>query len=166
MSAETVTLPMLREDLHIEKGSSFINGAPSWLIHDPLRNQFFKIGETTFELLSVWKETSLDAFCKLVATRFGRAVKKEEVEETIKFLYSNQLTENPPGDDYNSFLEQEKAKKRGLGSTIIHNYLFFKIPLFNPQTLLDVTWPIVRFLFSKGAIFMLLLLGIVALYLV
>jgi len=166
MSDQTNILPLLREDIRIEKGGSFLDGAPSWLIHDPLRNKFFRIGEVTFELLSLWQTVSVDSFCKLLETDFHRQIEKQEVEETVKFLYENQLTEKPPSDDYNSFHEQEGAGKKGLGATIIHSYLFFKIPLFNPQFILNACWPFVRFLFSKSALVLLSFMGLLALYLV
>ena len=159
-------LPMLREDLRIERGGCFLNGAPSWLIHDPLRNQFFRIGEATFEILSLWRGISLPAFCKLASEHLRKSIEKDDVEETIKFLYSNQLTEEPPSGSSASYYEQEKARKKGLGSTILHGYLFFKIPLFNPQSILDAGWPFVRFFFTKTAIQVFSLLAILSLYLV
>ncbi len=161
-----INLPALREDLEIEAGGCFLNGAPSWLIHDPLRNNFFRVGKETFEILSVWKDTTISSFCKLASEKLKRTVHKEEVDETTKFLYANQLTQEPIGGDYKSFVEQEVAKKKGLGSMIIHSYLFFKIPLLNPQIILDICWPYVRFLFSKIAILIFALMAVLSLYLV
>lgn len=166
MQPEARKLPLLREELRIEKGGCFFNGAPSWLIHDPLRNQFFRVGEATFEILSSWQNISLPAFCKLVSSQLQKSVEQDDVEEIIKFLYANQLTEESPSGDSASFHEQAKSQKKGFGSSILHGYLFFKIPLFNPQPILDFTWPYVRFLFSKIAIQAFVLLAILALYLV
>lgn len=166
MDTREKLLPMLREDLRVEKGGCFLNGAPSWLIHDPLRNQFFRVGEATFELLSLWRGISLPAFCKLASEHLRKSIEKDDVEETIKFLYSNQLTEEPPSGDSASYYEQENARKKGLGSIILHGYLFFKIPLFNPQPVLDAGWPFVRFLCTKTAIQTFSLLAILSLYLV
>jgi len=166
MQAESKKLPLLREDLRIEEGGCFLNGAPSWLIHDPLRNQFFRIGEATFEVLGSWQNISLSAFCKLTSNHLNKSVKQDDVEEIVKFLYSNQLTEESPSGDSVSFSEQEKSQKKGISSSILHGYLFFKIPLFNPQPILDFTWTFVRLLFTKAAVQVFVMLAVLALYLV
>ena len=163
---DEMSLPALREDLSIENGGCFLNGAPSWLIYDPIRNQFFRIGELTFELLSIWKSLSLSDFAQIASRHLQRKIEPVEIEETAKFLFANQLTDEPTNESYMSFVEQEKARRKSLSSKIIHSYLFFRIPLFKPQKILDFFWPYVSFLFTKGAAITYVLLAVISLYLV
>jgi putative peptide zinc metalloprotease protein len=39
-----LALPALREDLGLHPGPTLKTGAPSWMIEDPLRGRFYRIG--------------------------------------------------------------------------------------------------------------------------
>tara|TARA_B110000914_G_C15477228_1_gene453741 strand:- start:1076 stop:1282 length:207 start_codon:yes stop_codon:yes gene_type:complete len=47
-------VPFLREDLQLLPGSTAEDGSPSWLLYDVLRNKYFSLGKTAFQLLSHW----------------------------------------------------------------------------------------------------------------
>jgi len=51
---EDITLPVLRHDLQLLEGPVALDGSPSWIILDPLRNKYFYIGWAAFQLLSRW----------------------------------------------------------------------------------------------------------------
>ena len=163
---EDKVLPILREDLLIEPAGAFLNGAPSWLIHDQIRNRFFRIGQSTLEILSSWRAVKIQDFIDSLSHHFGREINHEEVDDVAKFLYANSLTEMSPGENHKAFHDQEKSRKKSFTSAIIHNYLFFRIPLFNPSKVLDACWPFVRPFFSTAAIVILFLLAVISLYLV
>ncbi len=159
-------LPKLREDLIIEPAGSFLNGSPSWLIHDPVRGQFFRIGQSTLELLSLWKSVSLEQFSEFASKHLQKEISTDEIEELVKFAFANNLTVEPAGGDYTAFAKQQKAKQKGLLSTLTHSYLFFRIPLFNPQPILDFMWPFMRLFFTRTTLIALAFLMVVSLYLV
>ena len=159
-------LPELRDDLIIEKAGPSWNGAPSWLIHDPLTNRFYRIGQETLELLGVWSKTSLDWFTLQASKKLGRPINKDDVDALCQFLFANRLTTTPPSGDFHLYHQQAQAQKKGLFQSLIHNYLFFRIPLLRPQKHLDAAWPIVRPLFSSGFVICMILLTLIALYLV
>ena len=48
-------LPRLREDLALLPGPSLPDGQPSWTLHDPARNLFFRIDWPSFEILQRWQ---------------------------------------------------------------------------------------------------------------
>jgi len=165
-SAAQVNLPPLREDLSIEQGGTFPGGAPSWLLHDPIQNRFFRIGRDTLELLCIWKSWSVEKFTKFASRKISRNVSPQEVEELARFLHANNLIDPLDGDSSSNFTKQEQAKKKSVLSTLVHSYLFFKIPLFNPQPILDALWPAARFLFTRGMVVFLGIMLLIALYLV
>ncbi len=111
---EDKILPTLREDLLIEPAGSFINGAPSWLIHDQMRNRFFRIGESTLEILSLWTAVKMQDFIDNFKRYSGRETNEEEVHDVVKFLFANSLTELSTSGDYKAFYNQEKSRKKML----------------------------------------------------
>ena len=46
--------PRLREELALYPGPRLADGQPSWVLHDPVRNLFFRLDWLTFECLSHW----------------------------------------------------------------------------------------------------------------
>ena len=147
--SDDVFLPALREDLKIEQGGVLRNGSPSWLIQDPLRNRYFRIALENFELLNLWRVMEVKQFIDYASHKLRRLVKQAEIDELCKFLLGNGLCLEATGGDYNAFYQQESASNRGWMSLIIHNYLFFKIPLVRPQGFLDAIWPLVGCLFTR-----------------
>jgi len=161
-----VNLPPLREDLSIEQGGPFPHGAPSWLVHDPVQNKFYRIGRDTLEMLGIWKLVSVEKFTELASRKASREVTAQEVEELAKFLHANNLVDPFETNSSSNFLNQEKARQKGFLSTLVHNYLFFKIPLFSPQPMLDGLWPVAKFLFTRGMVVFLAAMLLIAVYLV
>ena len=53
--------PELREELDLLPGPTLPDGQPSWTLHDPVRNQFFRIDWPTFEVLQRWGQGDADA---------------------------------------------------------------------------------------------------------
>jgi putative peptide zinc metalloprotease protein len=49
-----MALPALREDLDLLPGPTLADGQPSWTLHDPARNLFFRIDWPTFEVMQRW----------------------------------------------------------------------------------------------------------------
>ena len=50
----SLALPLLREELDLFDGPAMVDGQPSWTLHDPVRNLFFRIDWSTFEILQRW----------------------------------------------------------------------------------------------------------------
>ena len=44
----------LREEIAIFPGPAAFDGSPSWTLHDPSSNRFYRLGWREFELLSRW----------------------------------------------------------------------------------------------------------------
>lgn len=50
-AAPAQVLPRLRDDLSLLPGPAAENGGPTWTIHDPVRNRYYRIGAEAFALL-------------------------------------------------------------------------------------------------------------------
>ena len=154
-------LPPLRQDLKLLPGPVQSDGSPTWRIQDAIRNRFFQIGWLEFELLSRWDEVADGrTLIARVAAQTTLEPQPAELAELLEFLGRNQLL---LGIDRRA---QQGLKRRWLAGvrpwqeTLLHHYLFFRIPLVRPSGFLDATLPLARALVHP---FMLAVLAAVAL---
>jgi putative peptide zinc metalloprotease protein len=159
-------LPPLRQELRLHPGPAAPDGAPSWLLHDPPRNRFFRIGWAEFELLRRWEGQGAEGLLALVNTETPLRIGMAHLEALVQFLSVNQLLAGS-GEAFRDRLEQRLNQGRqGLGTWLLHHYLFFRIPLARPDAFLQRTLPLVRFLFTPAAFKGLLLLTLLGLFLI
>ncbi|MEP1209400.1 MAG: hypothetical protein ABJM29_02350 [Rhizobiaceae bacterium] len=163
---EDASLPILRDDLEIVPSAAQTNGAPSWVIFDPVSNRYFEIGRELLDMLMLWRAGSVQSLMRRIKAEFGRDVTREEIGDATHFLISNALVRDIPGNDYKTMAEKNESAKKSLLATAMHSYLFFRIPLFRPDRILRATWWMVSPLFTRTAVWIFALLGITGLYLV
>lgn len=157
-------LPFLREDLHLQKGMSAEDGAPTWMIYDALRNRYFKIGKEAFDALSLWQPgITIGDFVKY-AHEVNPFVKEEDVNELVKFLRLNQLVDASSSSQMELLKQTYKTSQKSLWSWLIHNYLFIRIPLFRPDGFLKKTWPFVRHFYEDRSLKFIRLLGVIGIF--
>ena len=158
---EDLALPVLRDDLQILSGTPTAEGVPTWNILDPVRQQYFQIGWSAFQLLSQWHLRSATRLIDVVSRTTTVKVTQCDVMELIQFLYRHNLTRDAPvGGGQGFFAQAEQAKQHWL-LKLLHNYLFFRIPLLNPDRFLKRTLPLVVPLFTKTALICVVLLGVI-----
>ena len=163
---EAQPLPVLRDDLQILPGAAQPNGAPSWVVFDTVANTYFEIGREMLDMLILWRAGTVEKLIRRVRSEFGRIVSKDEVNEAIHFLISNALVRDIPGNDFAMMAAKVKAEKKSWFSTAMHSYLFFRIPLVRPDRFLQATWPFVKPLFTRLAVFIYVVIGCAGLFLV
>ena len=141
-------VPYLRQDLKLSEGPKKEDGSSSWLLYDSLRNKYFSINKNAFDLLNNWSSGSqLEDFIKKInGTKL--LVTKEEISEFINFLDQNNLTIKKTSEEVKSLVVQKNKPNKHWLLKLIHNYLFFKIPLVRPGTWLQRSLPIALFLSS------------------
>jgi putative peptide zinc metalloprotease protein len=152
-----VPLPALREDLRLENASANRDGSPSWMIHDPARNRFFRIGWLEFELLARWDAGNADALVARVRAETPLEPDADDVAALIRFLEHYQLLQARSARDTARLTTQRDQLRPSVWRHVLHNYLFFRVPLVRPQRFLDATLPYVSFLLRP------LTLGLIAL---
>ncbi|MBF0622950.1 MAG: efflux RND transporter periplasmic adaptor subunit [Magnetococcales bacterium] len=164
---ELTTLPPLRQELGLFPGPRQPDGSPTWSVHDPIRNRFFRIGWLEFEILKRWDRIGdADPLIEEVLTQTTLRINKSHLEQLLKFLMVNQLLQSKGGETSKKFASQIAASKQNIFSWLLHHYLFFRIPLLKPNKFLEATLPHVRFFFTKRFIKLLIPLALIGLYLV
>jgi len=53
-------LPPLREEIGISRGPAALDGSPTWTLHDPAVNRFYRLGWPEFEIVSRWDSRDAD----------------------------------------------------------------------------------------------------------
>jgi putative peptide zinc metalloprotease protein len=162
--AKPIPLPVLREDIRLLKDAASPSGAPRWLIHDPVRDSFFEIGLEAFQLMSLWSGTGTAAeLASRVSDQTGRSVTESEVVTFAHFLVQMRLTLDAPGG-WRELSGSAASQRHGIGHQLLHNYLFFKLPLVQPAAFLQATLPFVRAFASKGILAVYAVLTLIGLY--
>ena len=163
---EDITLPVLRHDLQLLEGPVALDGSPSWIILDPLRNKYFYIGWAAFQLLSRWSVGKASILIEKIKQETTLDVHDDDIQSLLSFLFANSLTLNSANDTSNDYLEQYLASKPSFLMWLIHNYLFIKIPLVKPTVFLRKTLVYFEPFFSITTTALLAFLGLVGLYMV
>ena len=139
-----MALPALRQELDLLPGPTLPDGQPSWSLHDPVRNTFFRVDWPTLEILQRWDMNDPAAIAHDVNAHTTLDIAPEDVQQVVEFLVNNQLVQtsgiNPPEK-----LARRLADMQGTPlKWLLHHYLFFRIPLVKPDAWLQGWLPVAR----------------------
>ncbi len=129
-------LPSLRTELILEPVQFDKRGQPGWVLQDPVRGKYFKLGWLEFELLTRWNSKSVDELIRRTNSETTLRANNSHVESLLSMLKSNELIRTETIDDVRSL----EAKARGAKSTVLKTAfsftMFYRKPLINPDALL------------------------------
>jgi len=152
-------LPPLRQELELIAGPTGANGSPGWLLHDPVRNQYFQIDWVSVELLRAWGPMPPQALLAALQAQGRVAAGTADLDALLQFLSHHQLLQPAPG----LAAQWAQSRRRMAGhwwAWLLHNYLFFRIPLLRPDAFLGRALPAVRPLFTRGFAVLTVLAGL------
>ncbi|MBR9971309.1 biotin/lipoyl-binding protein [Magnetospirillum sulfuroxidans] len=143
-------LPPLRDELVLHAGPTAGDGSPTWTLHDPARNRYFRLSWQAFEILSRWDAGDLDTVAQRVNAETTLNLDAEDVEAMARFIVGNFLT-RPGVDGTARLLQAAKATQHSWGQWLLHHYLFFRIPLVRPDHWLGQSLPHLAWIFRPAA---------------
>lgn len=160
-------LPAIRQDLELHRGPVVKGLGSTWRIRDPSRNRFFDIGRFEFIALSEWVPgINLPQLAERVSAGSGELVGEEHLLPFLSFLQQNELL-SPKNAEVRKFLRERKAEsKPKLWKWLLHNYLFIRVPLFNPERMLQWLLPRVGWIYSRPTLLAMIGLALLDLYLI
>jgi putative peptide zinc metalloprotease protein len=130
----TSPLPRPRSDLLFTPVQE--NRRTLYIIEDPVRNLFFRVGREEYLLISsLGQADSLPELLEMVAEKSGVTLTPEQAQTIFTWLASRQLLQADNAAPLLGAIAQEKALAK-LKSLQRLNLITFKIPLFNPDPLL------------------------------
>ena len=150
MSAETKPLPRCRPDLVIR-----CTGEGEYVVKLPVSGKYFRIGEVEqFLLTQLDGEKPAGAVCRAFEQQFGESLSTADLDEfigTIKPMGLLARTGEPGESEEQAAAGQAvedddpETGKNGGGSI-----LFFRRTLFNPDWMLNLLEPPLRFVWTRG----------------
>jgi putative peptide zinc metalloprotease protein len=132
---DSLTLPRLREDLSLHDGPIQQDGSPTWMIEDPLRGRYFRLGWLEMEMLRRWHLGDAAAVLQAVTNETLLRPTLEEVLAVRQFLSVHQLL----ADAGNVRPTQRSDAAKGWLTQLLHHYLMVRLPLVNPDRFLAAT---------------------------
>ena len=140
--------PALREELDLLAGPVLPDGQPSWTLHDPVRNLFFQLDWASFEVFKRWHFGAVDAIVRDVNAQTTLTLHQEDVNALFQFAQRNDLLEPLP-HSADTLAERWQSRRSSWMQWLLHNYLFFRVPLIKPDRWLTRWAPRLDFLFSR-----------------
>lgn len=161
---EKQPLPGFRRDLKVFEGPEAPDGSPTYNLQDPVKGKFFLF---TWAEYLIWERTRPgiyleDLMQNLHATTTLR-VDKAQVHAFLVDCLQSGLLAAPVSSEH--LIQLRMQQKTNLFSWLLYNYLFLRIPLFNPDAFLARTLVYVRFLGSNAAFFLYGAIGCIGLLL-
>jgi putative peptide zinc metalloprotease protein len=106
-----------------------------------------------------------DQLAEQVSAEVDAEVDASQILPLIAFLRENELL--APVAEVRDFLRQKRLKNTpGLWGWLLHNYLFFRMPLLRPEPMLDWLVAHTRWIYSKGMLWFMLLLAVIDIHLI
>lgn len=136
-----MSLPALRDDLQLSEAAPAFDGSPQWVLNDPLRGRYFKLGEAAVRLLRHWSRGDAPRVLAAANGGAGRALGEGELEQLLRFLREHDLIAPSDAEQRASYAAKAEARQHSLWQKALHQYLFFRIPLWRPDPFLNRTWP-------------------------
>jgi putative peptide zinc metalloprotease protein len=130
-------LPALRQDLSLHPGPQSEDGSPTWTLHDPAANRFYRLGWAAFEILARWPLGNPQAILAAVRRDTTLQPEDDDVKALLEFLARHHLIDAQGPADTKRLAIAHSATKLSRGKWLLKNYLFFRLPLFRPMPTLD-----------------------------
>jgi putative peptide zinc metalloprotease protein len=156
-------LPPLREELDLLPGPSLSDGQPSWTLHDPVRNLFFRIDWPTLEILQRWDMDSPEQIAADVSSHTTLELMADDVLQVAQFLVMHQLVKNSAVGTARKMAQQWSNIQGSPIKWLLHHYLFFRIPLVKPDAWLTKYLPLAHWFVGKTFLILSLLAAAVGL---
>lgn len=144
-------LPTLRPNLQFNRGTPTPDGVPTWTIVDPIRNRYFQIEWPVYQMIQRWSAGTIEKLHAAMTKDTTCHTTIADVEDLVKFLYTNNLTEQSASGKHTDYQTQAQAGEHNWLMWVVHHYLFIKIPLVHPHNFLKSTLPFVEPFYTRIA---------------
>ncbi|MGE5468494.1 MAG: HlyD family efflux transporter periplasmic adaptor subunit [Ignavibacteria bacterium] len=142
-------LPPLRQELSLHEGPVADNGAPTWVLQDPVRHRYFRIEWLPFEILSRWQLGDGELIAAAVERETTLAATPDDVAAVLRFMLENELLQLGGAAGTAWYADKARRRRPGAWSWLLHHYLFFRVPLLRPDAWLARHQHRLDFLYSR-----------------
>ena len=140
-----IPLPVLRPDLDFFPGPAAPDGSPTYTMYDPVMRTYDKVSWAAMAILERLRSPgTLDALLKDVAGSTTLRLIGKDVMDFCAVLVRQGLTRDMPVRAVQVLNTVADSRRVRVWKWLIHNYLYFRIPLLKPDAFLSRTLPLVR----------------------
>ncbi len=157
-------LPSLRQELTLAESPTSADGSPVWTLYDPSAHRFYQLSWPAFEILSRWSLGDVAAIVSAVRRETTLRIDANDVLALIQFLITHQLTIATTATDTQRLLDVRQRQKVSSAMWLLKHYLFIRVPLFRPMSLLRIISPNLQWLFHRTFWRITIIAGIAGLY--
>ncbi len=136
-----MSLPSLRADLQLSTAAPALDGSPRWTLADPVRGRYFKLGAAAMRLLRHWSLGDPEQVLRAANREPGLPLDGVALEQLLEFLRGHDLISALDPSQRASYSLKAAAQRQSLWQILLHQYLFFRIPLWRPDVFLNRAWP-------------------------
>ncbi|MBB3243211.1 putative peptide zinc metalloprotease protein [Pseudomonas sp. Tn43] len=136
-----MNLPSLRADLQLSTAAPALDGSPRWTLADPVRGRYFKLGAAAMRLLRHWSLGDPEHVLRAANREPGLPLDDVALEQLLAFLRGHDLISALDPSQRASYSLKAAAQRQSLWQILLHQYLFFRIPLWRPDAFLNRAWP-------------------------
>lgn len=158
--------PQLREELALYPGPRALDGTPTWTLHDPSTNRYYRLGWLEFECLQYWSLADAEQIALAIEQTVPIHATADSVSTFVQFLERHHLLKPIGAKNSQQLVQFKKATETGFWTWLLHNYLFLRIPLIRPNRFLQGVIKQLNWLFCFNTIRILIIAGCLALYLI
>lgn len=134
-------LPALRDDLQLSAAAPALDGSPQWTLADSVAGRYFKLNGSAIRLLRHWALGDDQQVLAAANREPGIPLQVEELDDFLHFLRTHDLVSGADAEQRASYGLKSAARRQSLFKKILHQYLFFRIPLWRPDPFLNRSWP-------------------------
>ena len=155
-----------RPDLRIERIGYL--GTGYWIVKDPVALRYFRLTKEQFSVLEGLESASTlnEVHEKLQIENPAIPVKVSDVQRLVADLHEKNLLYTTRQGQGRPLLHLQKKNERKELLQTVKNFLFLKLPGFDPEQILDAIYPFFRWMYSKWAVAITLLISTAAILLV
>lgn len=106
-----------------------------------MRGRYFKLGAAAMRLLRHWSLGDPEQVLRAANREPGLPLDGAELEQLLGFLRCHDLISALDPQQRASYSLKAAAQRQTLWQVLLHQYLFFRIPLWRPDAFLNRAWP-------------------------
>ncbi|MEY3668856.1 MAG: hypothetical protein RL258_251, partial [Pseudomonadota bacterium] len=129
--------PQLRSDLQCTYAVDRRTGEPMATLSDPSRNLFFQLDWPSLEVLQRWSLGSPEAIVENIHKTTPLTVEEDSVLTLLKFFSENHLLAPHDSRTVARMVKELVLSRRAWIKNLLHQYLFFRLPLVQPDAWLS-----------------------------
>lgn len=127
-------LPALRSELLFSVGPLDAKGYPSLIISDPTRGAYFRLEWPASAIVQGWQSGPAPALVKHLKQTVGLSLSQPTLTGIVEFLARNELIRLERPAQWQAMASRNaEATNRNPLLRLVRTYLFFRLPLINPD---------------------------------